>query len=98
MGSPVPLADRLHRARCRVLVEGVVQGVGFRPFVYRLAKIHRLGGSARKGQHGAVIDAEGDREALARFLDDPWATAPSPAPLPRITTTSTAPAGPCAAL
>ena len=93
MGSPVPLADRLHRARCRVLVEGVVQGVGFRPFVYRLAKIHRLGGSVRNGQHGVVIDAEGDREALARFLDDLWSTAPSVGRLRRITTTWTSPDG-----
>src|SRR5262245_5256044 len=93
MGPSVPLADRLHRARCLVLVEGVVQGVGFRPFVYRLAKTHRLGGSVRNGQHGVVIDAEGDREAIARFLDDLRSTAPSLAHLRGITTTWTAPDG-----
>jgi len=87
MGPSVALLETGHRARCRVLVEGVVQGVGFRPFVYRLAETHRLGGSVRNGQHGVLIDAEGDRDAIARFLDELEATAPSSARLRRITVT-----------
>jgi len=79
------------RARCRVLIEGVVQGVGFRPFVYRLAETHRLGGSVRNGQHGVLIDAEGDRDAIDRFLDQLKTTAPSSARLRRITITWGAP-------
>ena len=79
------------RARCRVLIEGVVQGVGFRPFVYRLAETHRLGGSVRNGQHGVLIDAEGDRDAIDRFLDQLKSTAPSSARLRRITVTWGAP-------
>src|SRR5258706_16339351 len=79
------------RARCRVLIEGVVQGVGFRPFVYRLAEAHRLGGSGRNGQHGVLIDAEGDRDAIDRFPDQLKSTAPPSAPLWRITVTWGAP-------
>ena len=79
------------RARCRVLIEGVVQGVGFRPFVYRLAETHRLGGSVRNGQHGVLIDAEGDQDAIDRFLDKLKSTAPSSARLRRITVTWGAP-------
>ncbi len=79
------------RARCRVLIEGVVQGVGFRPFVYRLAEAHRLGGSVRNGQDGVLVDAEGDRDAIERFLDQLKSTAPSSARLRRITVTWGAP-------
>jgi hydrogenase maturation protein HypF len=73
------------------VVEGVVQGVGFRPFVYRLARAHRLGGAVRNGQHGVLIDAEGDREAIARFLDELQSTAPSLARLRRLTVSWTTP-------
>jgi hydrogenase maturation protein HypF len=73
------------------LIEGVVQGIGFRPFVYRLAETHRLGGSVRNGQHGVLIEAEGDRDAIARFLDQLKSTAPSSAHLRRITVSWGAP-------
>jgi hydrogenase maturation protein HypF len=85
MGPSVAPPETGHRSRCRIVVEGVVQGVGFRPFVYRLATAHRLGGSVRNGQHGVLIDAEGDREAIARFLDELQSTAPSLARLRDIT-------------
>ena len=91
MGPSALLPQTGGRARCRVLIEGVVQGVGFRPFVYRLAEAHRLGGSVRNGQHGVLIDAEGDREAIARFLGELESTAPSSAHLRRITVTWGAP-------
>src|SRR5262245_17985475 len=85
MGPSVAPPEVEHRRRCRILVEGVVQGVGFRPFVYRLAETHRLGGSVRNGQLGVVIDAEGDREAISRFIDQLEATAPPAARIRRIT-------------
>ena len=91
MGPSAVLPQTGGRARCRVLIEGVVQGVGFRPFVYRLAETHRLGGSVRNGQHGVLIDAEGDRDALDRFLDELESTAPSSARLRCITVTWAAP-------
>ena len=91
MGPSVAVPEAGHQARCRIVVEGVVQGVGFRPFVYRLAIAHRLSGAVRNGQHGVLIDAEGDREAIARFLDELQSTAPSLARLRHITVSWTTP-------
>ena len=85
MGPTVAITEAERRARCRILIEGVVQGVGFRPFVYRLAEAHRLSGSVCNVQHGVQIEAEGNREAISRFLDDLQSTSP-PASHPRRTT------------
>jgi len=57
--------------RRRLLVTGVVQGVGFRPFVWRLAAEHRLGGSvANLGDAGVEIQAEGETAAVEAFARD----------------------------
>jgi hydrogenase maturation protein HypF len=49
-------------------VRGVVQGVGFRPFVYRLAREHGIAGWVRNGSDGVEIHAEGDPAALDAFV------------------------------
>ncbi len=87
MGPSAAVPPTEDRARCRILVEGVVQGVGFRPFVYRLAEKHRLGGSVQNGRHGVLIDAEGDRDAITRFLEELGSTAPASARTRRTTVT-----------
>lgn len=51
----------------RLVVEGVVQGVGFRPFVWRLATDLGLAGSVRNAAGRVEIDASGSSEALAAF-------------------------------
>jgi hydrogenase maturation protein HypF len=51
-------------ARRRLRVTGVVQGVGFRPFVARLARRHGIGGWVLNDGAGVVIEAEGPRAAL----------------------------------
>ena len=56
------------RRRKRVCVHGVVQGVGFRPFVYTAAAAHGLSGSVRNDSSGAIIEVEGDEADLAAFL------------------------------
>ncbi|OBF37765.1 carbamoyltransferase HypF [Mycobacterium sp. ACS1612] len=56
------------RRRLRVCVHGVVQGVGFRPFVYTCAAALGLSGSVRNDTTGAVIEIEGDTADLERFL------------------------------
>src|SRR5437762_7995167 len=56
--------------RCIIAIEGVVQGVGFRPAVYRLAVRHGLGGSVRNTRRGVLIDVEGDERAVSRFIDE----------------------------
>ncbi len=56
------------RRRLRVRVRGVVQGVGFRPFVYTRAASSALSGSVRNDSTGAVLEIEGDATALDDFL------------------------------
>ena len=50
-------------------VQGVVQGVGFRPFVYRLACAHGLGGWVINAEEGVELHIEGPPDALQSFLD-----------------------------
>jgi hydrogenase maturation protein HypF len=54
--------------RLRVLVRGAVQGVGFRPFVYRQAKPLGLSGWVSNSSEGVVIEVEGEPEALQAFV------------------------------
>ncbi|MBK7142918.1 MAG: carbamoyltransferase HypF [bacterium] len=54
-------------ARFRFLVNGVVQGVGFRPFVYRIATEEALTGTVQNGPNGVTIEVEGSAHAIARF-------------------------------
>jgi hydrogenase maturation protein HypF len=60
-GEGVPAARR-------VLVQGAVQGVGFRPFVYRAARRHCLTGWVLNGETGVEIHLEGAPEAIEAFL------------------------------
>ena len=55
-------------ARLRVEVRGVVQGVGFRPFVYRLARKCNLNGWVRNTSGNVTIEVEGQEAALSQFL------------------------------
>jgi hydrogenase maturation protein HypF len=58
------------RVRQRILVRGVVQGVGFRPFIYRVATSLGLGGFVcNRGDSGVEIAVEGDEGAVRRFLE-----------------------------
>lgn len=53
--------------RWRLEIRGIVQGVGFRPFVYRLAMDLNLSGWVRNSSEGALIEIEGNIEALENF-------------------------------
>ncbi|WP_216893238.1 carbamoyltransferase HypF [Nocardia alni] len=55
------------RGRCRLLVRGVVQGVGFRPFVYSTAAELALTGSVANDSAGVIIDIEGAPAAVDEF-------------------------------
>lgn len=86
MGAPPMLARAADTIRrCTIVVEGVVQGVGFRPFVYRLAERHRLSGSVRNDGRGVVVDVQGRAAALERFLDELATASPRPACAQRMT-------------
>jgi hydrogenase maturation protein HypF len=63
--------------RTQVKIEGTVQGVGFRPFVFRLARELDLTGWIVNGADGVTIEVEGGAEAVNRFLDRLQAACPS---------------------
>ena len=54
--------------RLHLVIQGAVQGVGFRPFVYRLAADLGLTGWVNNSAQGVVIDVEGARSQLDTFL------------------------------
>ena len=56
------------RTRARLLVTGIVQGVGFRPFIHRLAHRLDLKGWVLNSTEGVVIEVEGPPEAVERFV------------------------------
>lgn len=68
--------------RQSLLVGGQVQGVGFRPFVYRCAVRHGLSGSVGNTSRGVEIQVQGSAAAVAAFVQDLHSTLP---PLARIT-------------
>ncbi len=51
-------------------VKGVVQGVGFRPFVYRLAQLHLIKGWVLNDNEGVLIHAEGESANLNDFIEE----------------------------
>ena len=64
--SAVRVDSRAVRVRARVL--GRVQGVGFRPYVFRLAGDHALTGYVRNDERGVLLEVEGGPESVERFL------------------------------
>jgi hydrogenase maturation protein HypF len=64
-GQPVGEAVRL-----RVFVRGAVQGVGFRPFVYVLAREYGLSGHVINTPYGVYIEVEGEPFAVSAFMCD----------------------------
>jgi hydrogenase maturation protein HypF len=63
-------------AALHIRVQGIVQGVGFRPFVYGLAQRHGLAGWVRNTSAGVEILVEGPEAALGAFLDQLESRAP----------------------
>jgi len=76
------------RVRTGIRIEGVVQGVGFRPFVYSLATSLGLGGLVGNDVDGVFAEVEGSTEAVAKFLGLLEVQAPPLARIERISTTS----------
>lgn len=56
--------------RKKILIRGVVQGVGFRPHVYKLALDSGLGGWVKNDASGVTIEAEGPGAAIGEFIKD----------------------------
>jgi hydrogenase maturation protein HypF len=79
--------------RTRVRVEGIVQGVGFRPFVHALAGRLGLAGVVGNDAGGVFVEVEGAAETVDRFLRALAAEAPPLAVIERVTATPLAPTG-----
>ena len=82
----IPAADLRagESVRVRIGIEGIVQGVGFRPFVYTLATRLGLAGHVANDGHGVIAEVEGDGGAVARFLDALVRDAPPLAVIERV--------------
>jgi hydrogenase maturation protein HypF len=81
------------RIRTAIRVEGIVQGVGFRPFVYALATSCGLGGLVGNDVNGVFAEVEGPAAAVARFLDLLQEQAPPLSRIERVTTKDIPPEG-----
>jgi hydrogenase maturation protein HypF len=79
--------------RRRYVVTGTVQGVGFRPFVYRLAAAGALAGWVRNEPGGVQIEVEGPEAALDAFARDLEAKAPAQARIASVGESRLEPAG-----
>lgn len=77
--------------RKKYIVNGRVQGVGFRPSVYRLAGQHGLTGSVQNTSLGVVIEVQGKEEALAGFEEKLRSNPPPLAEITRIQTDEATP-------
>jgi len=79
--------------RYRVHVRGTVQGVGFRPYIYRLAHDEGLAGWVRNDSSGVVIEVEGPNAHLDRFVGRLPREAPPVADIAEVRCETVAPMG-----
>ncbi|OAN11298.1 hypothetical protein A3K86_20300 [Photobacterium jeanii] len=80
----------MDRIRLLIHVTGIVQGVGFRPFIYKLAKQHGIVGYVLNNGEGVSIEAEGENKAVTTFYDAITTLAPPLSRIDSITATSIA--------
>jgi len=66
-GKAVVITEK-GRLRLRALIQGAVQGVGFRPFVFRLANEMGLSGWVVNSTQGVFLEVEGEKSSLDSFL------------------------------
>ena len=63
-------------AAYRIQVQGLVQGVGFRPFIYRIASGNSLTGWVENRNDGVTIHVEGKESDIQKFISDIGTKAP----------------------
>jgi hydrogenase maturation protein HypF len=78
---------------CSIRLRGVVQGVGFRPFVFRLARANTLAGWVLNGEEGVEIFLEGPEQSLQAFVQALHRETPSAAQITDIDVTASQPVG-----
>ena len=52
----------------KIIIKGIVQGVGFRPFVWKLAKSNNIKGAVKNTTEGVIIEAYGEESDLKKFI------------------------------
>lgn len=62
--------DESNVFRYQILINGIVQGVGFRPHIFRLAKKHNLQGYVINTTKGVQIEVEGERSEMNKFINE----------------------------
>jgi hydrogenase maturation protein HypF len=72
------------RVRKEIQVSGIVQGVGFRPYVYRLATDRNLGGNISNTSAGVTIEVQGPADVVEDFVSRLPADAPALAQITRV--------------
>ncbi|MGW5159755.1 carbamoyltransferase HypF [Nonomuraea wenchangensis] len=92
-GPDRPGLDQAGFKRVEVHVEGVVRGVGFRPFVHALALRLGLAGQVRDDVDGVHLEIEGARPRVAEFLTALERDAPALAEIERVTVVRAEPTG-----
>lgn len=76
--------------RLKINIKGIVQGVGFRPFVYNLARRLQLGGWVLNNSQGVELEIEGGDESITAFLCELRESAPTLAVLDEVVTVACA--------
>ncbi len=89
----MPDSARETRSRRGVRLSGVVQGVGFRPTVYRVARALALGGLVRNDAEGVWIEVEGPGDPVRRFVEELRRALPPLARIDRLEVSELAPRG-----
>ena len=56
--------------RARIRINGIVQGVGFRPFIHRLVSEHGLNGMIRNSSSGVEIELDGERAEIEKLVEE----------------------------
>lgn len=65
------------RIGATIQVKGIVQGVGFRPFIHKQITDHSLCGYICNTSRGVEIEIEGEKERVDRFIEELWTRAPA---------------------
>ena len=72
--------------RVLIHIHGIVQGVGFRPFIHKQVRAYRLAGTIKNTSSGVELELEGERAELERFIADLPHKAPKLAVIERVET------------
>ena len=81
------------KASYEIRVSGLVQGVGFRPFIYKLATANKIVGTVENNNEGVLIVAEGEKDTIKHFYNAIRTEAPVAASISQISFTERRPNG-----